>query len=477
MIPGLRFADIFRDIALGGAGESPAGERAANVRVGGIEWLAELLNGDAGRFSLPDLISALRQDALPDTGARPLSLSMEASLAWSNSIFKEVDVGPAKFVPTPSTKIIIDAHSKIDLGIVSIPADGTDLKFSPGRPTISAAASIVDFAVEVFSAVHIDFSSVVFDMSEDGKKTFKIEISVVKLLPPLDFINQISSIFSGLESDQGIHLDLNPQRVRVSQTLRFPATEGMPLFMGPAQIMNLSLSWFVTVPLIGRDVLAVGLGVSSKVKPLTIYVPPWYGGKAYALLEATTKGCRLVEVSMEYGALVPITWGIAIGQASLTAGIFFSLQRDDPNKSAKVVLQAFVKAAADLAVAGIIQFAGLIYIALSYIIEGGQKTIQGTATVSVSIKIGFFRVSYSFTAEHKEESGDQSPASLVRVEELARPMMLTGRARRAETDLLKNAHRPKQSPPVRADIRPFGPGFNREHRAAFRRVLAGYRKR
>src|SRR5262252_5403414 len=99
------------------------------------------------------------------------------SLAWSNSIFKEVDVGPAKFVPTPSTKIIIDAHSKIDLGIVSIPADGTDLKFSPGRPTISAAASIVDFAVEVFSAVHIDFSSVVFDMSEDGKKTFKIEIS------------------------------------------------------------------------------------------------------------------------------------------------------------------------------------------------------------------------------------------------------------------------------------------------------------
>lgn len=473
VIPGLRFADIFQDIALGGSGGSSPDERAAsplvwNVRFGGVEWLSRLLNAGA-TVALADLISAIKQDAPKDVGAKPLSLNMQATLNWSNDVFKEVDVGPAKFIPSSETKMAINASSLVDFGEIVIPRDGVDFKFSPGKPRISARASLDEFSVVVFSAIKINFSNVAFEVSEDGKKSFDVQIASVDLLSPLDFINQMSSIFGDLGG--GLHLDLTPQRVRVSQTLRFPSTEGQPLFMGPAQITNLALSWFVTVPLIGRDVLAVGFGISSREKPLTIFVPPWYGGKAYALLEATTKGCRLVEVSMEYGALVPIAWGIATGQASLTAGLFYMLERNDAARSGKVVFRAFVKAAADLSVAGIIHFAGLIYIALSYVIDAGVKTIQGTATVSVSIKIGFFRVSYAFTAEHKETQGSEQQAAALAVRTTASDFLSRG----SQVNPALPSRRARRRN-VEPDLRPFGPGFRGENRAAFRRVMAGYRR-
>jgi hypothetical protein len=269
---------------------------------------------------------------------------------------------------------------------------------------VSAKAAFSDFIVIVFDAIEIEFSSVAFTLSPDGRKDLAVNIRDVRLRGPLEFINQLSKILGGLGSGLGMDVDISPARVRISQTLKFPAKEGQPLFMGPAQISNLAFSWAVVIPLVGRDVLSVSFALSSREKPLTIFVPPWYGGKAHALMEVTTRGLRLLEVSMEYGALIPIQWGIATGEASLTAGVFFMVQRTDDGSSGEVVFMAFVKATANLDVAGIIHFCGLIFIALSYRLEGNRKLIVGEATVSVSIKIGFVRFSYSFTATHVEEA-------------------------------------------------------------------------
>ncbi|MGY8684766.1 hypothetical protein Q2941_44515 [Bradyrhizobium sp. UFLA05-153] len=483
IIPGLRFMDIFREIALAGASDTGAPPAALgaedhgaapplvwNVRLSGIEWLTALLNADPQNISFSEVISAIAQ-LRPQQSGSPVSMGMEATLNWSNRAFKKVDIGPVAFIPEADTKISIDAKSRIDLGLAQIPTTATDFKFSPGKPRISARAELSSFSVQIFSAIEIAFSAIAFDMSEDGHKSFTTKVASVKLLPPLDFINQLQSIFGGLGDDQAIHVDLSPAKIRIFQTLRFPASGDMPLFMGPAQITNLAFSWAVTIPLIGRDVLAVAFGISSREKPLTIYVPPWYGGKAYALLETTTRGCRLVEVSMEYGALVPIEWGIAKGQASLTAGIFYMLERDDARQSANVQLRAFIKASADLSVAGIIQFCGLIYIALTSDSGSGGDRISGVVTVSVSIKIGFVRISYSFSASHEETRRSSSRVAVV--SDIDAPRMglqLTRRDAEAPSPTRRRV-RDRMSD----DILPFGPTFSSSHRAAFRRVLAGYR--
>jgi hypothetical protein len=472
IIPGLSFADVFKEIALSTSDDHVDGAPAAaplvwNTKLSGIEWLSSLLNGGTQMSALPAILAALRSTAIEDADAEPLSLGMEASLHWTNTVFKDVTIGPAEFIPETGTAMTINATARIDLGVVSIPINGSDFQFSPGKSKLSAKAELSKFAVKIFGAIQIHFSNVAFEIAADGNKTFSSVIDGVKLLDPLDFIAQLASVFKGLGSDTGIHVDLSPERIRISQTLRFPAKEGDPLYMGPAQIINLALSWSVTIPLRGRDVLSVGFGVSSREKPLTIYIPPWYGGKAYALIEATTKGCRIVEISMEYGALIPIHWGIAAGQASLTAGIFFMLERlaDD---SATVTFRAFVKAMADLSVAGIIQFAGLIYIALSYKSSPHLKIMRGEATVSVSIKIGFVRISYSFTAAHEEVSNDQSSA----FSQVKGPLFaFNGALPRAATECSE----PSQiSGNAIVEASPFGPAFSAERRAAFNRIIAAY---
>jgi hypothetical protein len=111
---------------------------------------------------------------------------------------------------------------------------------------------------------------------------------------------------------------------------------------------------------------------------------------------------------MEYGALIPIHWGIASGEASLTAGVFYSVENSQDKHVGRVVFQAFVRAAANLDVAGIIHFCGQIFIALSYQQDNQRRLIVGQASVSVSIKIGFVRFSYSFSATHVEEAHNEA---------------------------------------------------------------------
>lgn len=462
LIPGMRFSDLFADVllagtdapdekvafALTGSDRQAAAEPLSwEVRLSGIEWLSRLQESGSAPALLPGILSALTEEARPNPTARPMAVGMDASLAWSNSAFNDVNIGPAVFRVNDSTRITIDANAHIDFGFPNLVGSPPRLEFAPGASHVSAKTEVTSFAVEIFGAIRLDFDFVRFAIARDGSKSFEVRLAGVSLLKPLDFINQLQSMLGGLGGDNGIHVAISPQRAEISQTLNFPADGGI-LLMGPAQVTNLAFSWMVTIPLAGRGVLSVAFGLSSREKPLTIFVPPWYGGKAYGLIEATTRGCRLVEVSMEYGALVPIDWKIARGQASLTAGIFFRLERDDANDTGSVEFRAFIKAAANLSVAGIIRFVGLVYISLSYVSNGSGKRVIGQAGYSVSIKIGFVRVSYSFTAEY-EKAQEGGRNSLAGTEALG---LLSG----DETEVGQS---------------PFGSAFSLD---AFQRVLAGY---
>lgn len=467
LIPGLRFADIFAKILLAGSENraSPlvfsksAEPLAWDVKFTGIEWLAQVQRAGSAAPPLTTLLSELIRDAVPDTTSKPLSLGLEARLNWSNTSFEPVTVGPARFIPADGkTKITIDAAARVDLGTPIIEANPPRLSFAPGKARIAASSEVVEFAVEIFKAIRINFRSVAFRIAEDGSKSFVAKLGEVKLLGPLDFINQLQGMLGGLGEDYGIKTDITPARARISQTLQFPK-EDEPLLIGPAQVTNLSFGWAVTIPLMGRDVLCVAFAISSREKPLTIYVPPWYGGKAYVLLEATTRGCRLVEISMEYGALIPVNWGPARGQASLMAGIFYRLEKLDAEDSARIQLKGFVKALANVSVAGIIHFTGLIYIVLSYTSGGsGPREVQGTALIRVSIKIGFVRYSYSFTAKHNKGQAGQ------------------GERRPLSNRMLDSpASDPCKDSSPQVAVFPYGERFSTEARAARSRLLAGYR--
>ena len=504
LLPGLSFAKLFSQVGLnssassGNSGSSipPSAEPLTwKFRITGLEWLTPLLGSGPGQLSFKDLLAIATEEGQSADTSAPITLGTEASLHWVNRAFAPVTIGPLNFRPNSSTEIAIDANLKASIGIAGLPTDFADLKIAPGQAKIAAKAAMTSFTIAVFGAIEIDFASVAFELSADGKKTVTTKIGDVRLVGPLEFISQLSKMLGGLGGDSGMDIDVSMARVRVSQTLKFPKADGGILFLGPAQITNLSFGWAVMIPLVGRDVLSISFALSTREKPLTIFVPPWYGGKAHTLIELTTKGLRLLEVSMEYGALIPITWGIASGQASLTAGIFYMLEKVVDGKGAlvdgKVIFRAFVCAAADLNIAGIIQFSGQIYIALSYIKDGARKLIVGEARISCSIKIGFIRVSYSFSATHVEEAqGDQQSSmqfvasrhalnrnSSIVAASAGRPsmpltMMSTESIVTGSVDTSRLiSTMPKGMP---GDTQLFGSAFDKQKRTAFERLIKGY---
>lgn len=490
VLPGLSFADIFKSVAMRDTSTArnsadtatPPTEAADPLqwkfRITGIDWLLQLIGNGPGQLSFKDILSiAATQGQSADTST-PVDFGVEASLQWSNETFNKEKIGPVEFNPiVGKTRVEIDARAKMTLGLGGLPENLSDLKVEPGKAQISARAELKDFSIVVFDAIEIEFGSVVFTLSPDGRKDFTTDIRDVRFKGSLEFINQLSKILKGLGGDSGLDIDISIARVRISETLRFPPKEGDPLFLGPAQVINLVLGFGVMIPLTGRDVLTTSFSLASREKPLTIFVPPWYGGKAHVLLEVTTRGVRLLEVAMEYGALIPIHWGIATGEASLMAGVFYMVEHTPDMKSGRVVFTAFVKATANLDIAGIIHFCGQIFIALSYTVEGNRRLIVGEASVSVSIKIAFVRYSYSFTATHVEEAqgGQEQSAFLVDDMRHGGPS-----APGASYITVQGADAPKKYCPRTlpegrpGDVQLFGTNLSNRRKEAFERIVDGY---
>jgi len=464
ILPGLNLKDILRNILASDETSPDTGVLLAGAqrtgqppiwqfKVTGIDELLEAIGDGPNQVRLQDVIEAAKTEQDPSLSI-PVPLGLQASLQWDHAQFEDVDLGLVKFNAQPTTRLVLNASASADISDQGLPLDLSNFNFSAGKASITSSATMSDFSVLVFDAIEIFFSSIVFSMSADGSKKFDTHISDIKLTGPLSFVNQLSQVIGGIGGGSGIQIDVSPARIRIGQTLRFPPEDGEPLLIGPAQVIHLSLSWGVVIPLTGRDVLSASFAVSSREAPLTIYVPPWYGGRAYVYLEVTTRGVRMLEFSMEYGAYVPVTFGIARGEAGIMAGIYYSLQQA-AGGGGSVELNAFLKAFANLTVAGFIQFSGLIYIGLSYKEAAGRHTLTGISTVTVSIKICFVRYSYTFSAERTLNQGGGESQQM-------RVLALDGRTVAAPSDEPAFVLFPKQMPSARLQ--------------AFERVIAGYRE-
>jgi hypothetical protein len=269
LLPGIPFSKLFETIGLSGLGgggsptilvapdEDTAVPPAWNFRIVGLEWLTALIGSGPGQFSVEDLIKGAQEDGQNLEASIPLKLGLEASLAWNNKRFVPVDFGAVKFSPRPGIEFAMNANARMDLG-QGLPLDLGSLKLEPGRAEFTSSATLKNFSLKLFDAIEVIFESVSFAISPDGKKSFETEVADVLLSGPLAFLNQLSDILGGIGSDFGVQTELTPARVAISQTIRFPPKEGDPLYIGPAQITNLSFGWALTIPLIRRDVLSVG---------------------------------------------------------------------------------------------------------------------------------------------------------------------------------------------------------------------------
>jgi len=401
ILPGIRLSRVLKALGIGALEEGSPEEQTGptwSYTITGLDEILALFGDGPGQITpaaFAQLVS--KSDAVPEPGEE-LEFGVEARLDWETQEIAPLDLGFMHFLPSDGASFTVHAAASMALG--------------DRKPRISAVARLAPFRIIALRCLDVEFKQVRFEIREDGSREFTTDIGEVQFTGALSFINNLKSLFKSLEDRFGIILSVTPQLVSISQKIMIPPTDGAQpagtLQVGPATISNLNFNWGVRIPLVGRSAMSVAFGLASREDPLTIFVPPYYGGKAHALMEVTTRGVRLFEVSMEFGALILAKYSIAEGEVSFMAGIFFQITKDPSAGIDRFMLTAYVKVTGLLDVAKIIRFSGLIFVGMTY--EKGGKAegskLAGQATVTVSMKIGFVRVSYSFTARHEENRED-----------------------------------------------------------------------
>ena len=400
ILPGIRLSRVLKLLSLGALDSSTSEEQTGptwSYAVSGMEKILALFGQGEDQVSPFEVQSLADNASTIMEPSEQLKYGVEARLDWETRAISALDLGFMHFVPGHDASFSVHASASMALG--------------DSKPTLYADAKLAPFKIIALQCLVVEFKQVHFAVRKDGSQEFTPNIGEVGFTGALSFINNLKNIFKGLEDRFGLVLSVTPQQVAVSQKIMIPPTDGAQpagtLQVGPATICNLNFNWGVRIPLINRGAMSVAFGLATREDPLTIFVPPWYGGKAHALMEVTTRGVRLFEVSMEYGALVLVKYSIAQGEVSVMGGIFFQVAKDADIDT--FMMSAYVKIAGQLDVARIIRFSGLIFVAMTYekgSVEGAK--ISGQSTVTVSMKFGFVRISYSFTARHEEHRSDGS---------------------------------------------------------------------
>ncbi|HEY4773058.1 MAG TPA: hypothetical protein VIH50_08515, partial [Steroidobacteraceae bacterium] len=179
LLPGVSLAKIFEDVPVGTAGTAAAAVPTAhpmawNVRVTGIDWLLALIGDGPGQVSAKDILAFAQSEGPDPAVSKSVPFGIEATLNWSNDVFTDKTIGPAKFKKKDDTHFEVNALARVDLGAAGLPADLGALKIEPGKAQVSANAQMRSFDITLFDAIQVGFQSVAFSLTPDGKKDLTV---------------------------------------------------------------------------------------------------------------------------------------------------------------------------------------------------------------------------------------------------------------------------------------------------------------
>jgi hypothetical protein len=166
-------------------------------------------------------------------------------------------------------------------------------------------------------------------------------------------------------------------------------------------ISGLGLSASVDVPFLGQPATAT-FSFASKEKPFTVAVS-MFGGSGYITLVLGLHQVQQVTAGADFGGNFELNLGVASGGIQLVAGIFYNY-----SDTTGVQLTGYVKLSGGVTVLGFISVGVSLDLELTYQENNGQSWVTGSATLTLSVGIFCFHVSFGFTIQ-KQFSGSGSP--------------------------------------------------------------------
>ena len=200
---------------------------------------------------------------------------------------------------------------------------------------------------------------------------------------PLAFVARLEEFLRKLTGAKGLIIRLEDNFVEVGLSLPV-----QPLTFGAFSLTNIRLTTWLGVPL-GDGVMRYRFSFCERDAPFLLTVSTFAGG-GFLTLGVDSDGGRLVEGALEFGGAIALNLGVASGSVQVMGGFYFRSTREASIGS------GYLRIAGHLTILGWIEVSVEIVLGLTYQREGAQSVFAGYAMLRVSVKIGFFKKSFSF---------------------------------------------------------------------------------
>lgn len=368
----------------------PVGGPPATISGGNFD--PSVFFGDAkllGGVLLSDIVHAIADLA---GGAPPeamkITYSTDADQIRTHVSWKpQVKGDPLNiFVPGPASSLDVEADFVTNL-------------LPPNDSTFKVDGNLRDFTINLIGTDVAQFMVLTFTQlrfsAEKGKKSHvDVDIANVEFAGVLKFVEELSKICAiGGGSGSGPSIDLTPTGITAKLAVPIPS-----ISVGVFALENLAFSAGINIPFSG-DPVRVRFAFSERADPFHLTISMFSGGGFFGLALGAD-GIELVEASLEFGASISISIGVASGGVHVYAGVYFSYGKDPDNGGIETcILTGYVRLGGELDILGIISMSLEFYMAITYEAIGDKSKVLGQATLTVEVDVFIFSASVSMTAE------------------------------------------------------------------------------
>jgi len=219
--------------------------------------------------------------------------------------------------------------------------------------------------------------------SAAAKKT-TVDIADIKFGGPLDFIGKLAESLH--IPGTGLHINPSFREIEIGYSYTLPGIE-TPAF----NLANLKFDIAFTIPLPDsskKNVEELSTTFSiNRPEDKFLVTAGIFGGRGHCVIRATPTKIKEIDTAIEYGGYFGINLGIAKGYVYLFAGLRYEARDGD------IKLTAYIICSGGVTVFGFISVSVTFLLLLQYNIQ--SNVLFGSASVSYSIKIGFFKKSFT----------------------------------------------------------------------------------
>jgi hypothetical protein len=220
------------------------------------------------------------------------------------------------------------------------------------------------------------FNNITFKSSTNQKADVDVAISKVEFSGLLELVKQLQESLGTL--GKGLNFDIFGDKILVGYQFEVPAISA-----GAFNLSNIKLGFDFNLYFKSKP-MDFWFRFSERESPFLLSVGI-FGGRGYFGIRVSSKKIEEVEALLEFGGYLGIDVGIARGCVFLFAGIFYR------NRGGTTDLYGYIICGGVLNVLGIIELSMTFYLGMHS--EGNSGSLLGTASVTVKIRLGFFKIS------------------------------------------------------------------------------------